>query len=41
MKLTSKDEKCDSHKKAVRLLKKELPTLHASLKKFTEEIYAK
>ena len=41
IKLTAKDPKDESHKKAMRYLTKELPTLKESLKKFTAEIYAK
>ena len=41
IKLTAKQPNDDSHKKALRYLTKELPTLKANLKKFTAEIYAK
>ena len=41
IKLTAKEPKDDSHKKALRYLTKELPTLKENLKKFTKEIYAK
>jgi hypothetical protein len=41
IKLTAKDAKDDSHKKAMRYLQKELPALKESLKLFTKEIYAK
>ena len=41
IKLTAKDAKDDSHKKALKYLTKELPTLKDNLKKFTAEIFAK
>ena len=42
IKLTAKDPKDDSHKKALKFLTRDaLPTLKASLKTFTTEIYAK
>lgn len=41
IKLTAKDKNDDSHKKAMRYLQKELPSLKEKLKLFTKEIYAK
>ena len=41
VKWTAKDPKDDSHKKALRLLQKEMPTIHAALKTWTKEIYEK
>jgi activator of HSP90 ATPase len=41
VKLTAKDPKDDSHKRALRLLQKELPRCKAALKTFWEEIYKK
>ena len=41
IKLTAKDPKDESHKKAMRYLQKELPALKEQLKLFTKEIYAK
>lgn len=41
IKLTAKEAKDESHKKAVKFLTAQLPTLKANLKTFTKEIYAK
>ena len=41
IKLTAKEPNDDSHKKALRYLQKELPTLKEQLKIFTKEIYQK
>ena len=41
IKLTAKEPNDDSHKKAMKYIQKQLPTLKESLKTFTKEIYAK
>lgn len=41
VKLTAKEPKDDSHKKALRLLSAQLPAIRGHLKTFTDEIYAK
>ena len=41
IKFTAKEPGDDSHKKAIKYLQKELPSLKKNLKTFTDEIYAK